>query len=268
PIHFAVMKGHLTLVKFFLSQGIDVDLFSKGNLAKTPLYVAILYSHYEIVKLLLNYGADPEKLTGFNYNPALLAIHAINSFACYKPYYRYDLQIITKLLKPADNHENYNNLNINILIKPLLKNTDYYIEAANFLLDYHQNISILAVQIIFNYAIQYQILPLAMKCLNIIKQIPSENDIYLRFKKIMLNANLSSMFDGAVIACKHGLKGSNKATIPFEMVNNIIGFSYGNYLSSGKFNIKSSSTDDKLMTNDMVFEKINKRVNTIYSYNF
>ena len=52
----ACMKGDLTEVKQFVSEGVDVNWKSYNN--NTPLHLAVLDGHTEVVKLLINKDAD------------------------------------------------------------------------------------------------------------------------------------------------------------------------------------------------------------------
>lgn len=290
PIHFASMHGHYQIVDFLLNQKVDVDLFSnKINtiIPKTSLQIAILHSHYETLILLLKHGADPKRIIGFNYPSLLLTIHGINIFSKYSKNYndndnyvrdKYDLRIVGKLLEFEYNIEYNNNLYEDIytphnsnqsglyLSKLSLNGADYYIETAKFLFHNDSNIARVDIKLIFNYAIKYQMLPLAIKILNIFKKIPAEQEVYLACKEIMRRSNLGRIFDATIIACKYGLKGSNNKNIPLEIVHNIITFSYGHYvhlqtlLSTHKFKYDISND------NDETFEQINNRINKIYSY--
>lgn len=255
PIHFAVMQGHYAIVKYFLTHNVDVNLISVNIYGKNPLHIAILHSHYDILKLLLTYGADYTKSMNFNYTPLSLALYA-NHFLSYKLNVRYDLQIITKLLELGCKDDLNANSIVNINVNYDTKLFSSYLEAAKFLMNdkinnnYNVNCSIETIMIIFNYAIKYQILSLAINVLCILKDNPSQYYIYTEFKEILRQSNFSSQFDGGVIACKYGLKGHANTKIPYDVANHIIGFCYGN------FNV-----------NDRGSNKIHNRIATIYSYN-
>lgn len=270
PIHFAIMKGHYSIVKYFLEQGTEVDRISIGAFAQTPLHVAILHSHYNIVKLLLRYGADPGKNIGSNCHSLFLTIHAINILSRKCPY-KYDFQIISTLLE-LDGSYDKDLCSDSQAHSLLLTNIDCHIEAAKFLLNkYDNNISIFSLKLIFYYAINYQVYILVIKILNIIKQMPEQHDVYLDLKKITQTSKISNMFDGSVVACKYGLKGSLNKKIPLEIVHDIIGFCYGNYISAQKLtSIKAYlATENSLDLNNMdnkAYGYINKRIAKIYSY--
>ena len=61
---YAVQKGDTALVKYHISQGIDLD-FQHMEAFSTLLLESIEYNRLEIAALLLENGADPQKAEGY-----------------------------------------------------------------------------------------------------------------------------------------------------------------------------------------------------------
>lgn len=78
PLHVAIQKGEIDLVKKMIEYGADVNEFSSGM---TPLMVAARYNKVEIVKFLLAHGAkadskDDKGFTALKYAELSLATDA------------------------------------------------------------------------------------------------------------------------------------------------------------------------------------------------
>jgi cytohesin len=62
PLQQAATKGHLTVVKYLLDHGADVDAKGQdlvGSSGNTPLFLAASHGHKAVVELLLSHGANP-----------------------------------------------------------------------------------------------------------------------------------------------------------------------------------------------------------------
>lgn len=64
PLFLAIKKGHLSMVKYLVSRGFDVN--ARASIDHTPLMVATSNNQIEIVKLLLQTGADIDAQTTYN----------------------------------------------------------------------------------------------------------------------------------------------------------------------------------------------------------
>ncbi len=78
PLHVAIQKGEIDLVKKMVAYGADVNEFSSGM---TPLMVAARYNKVEIIKFLLAHGAkvdfkDSKGFTALKYAELSLATDA------------------------------------------------------------------------------------------------------------------------------------------------------------------------------------------------
>ena len=62
---YAVQNGDIDLVKYHVSQGIDLD-FQHMEAFSTLLLESIEYNRIDIAKLLLENGADPRKSEGYS----------------------------------------------------------------------------------------------------------------------------------------------------------------------------------------------------------
>jgi ankyrin repeat protein len=68
PLHTACYYGHLHIVKFLLTQGVNIN--TKDNLGCTPLHRAVQSGHLTLIQFLLINGANPN-LQNHNGNTAL-----------------------------------------------------------------------------------------------------------------------------------------------------------------------------------------------------
>ena len=78
PLHVAIQKGEIDLVKKMIEYGADVNELSSGM---TPLMVAARYNKVEIIKFLLAHGAkvdfkDSKGFTALKYAELSLATDA------------------------------------------------------------------------------------------------------------------------------------------------------------------------------------------------
>ena len=55
PLHLASLHGHLELVQFLASKGVEIDVVNSFN--ATPLILASLQGHHHIIKYLIENGA-------------------------------------------------------------------------------------------------------------------------------------------------------------------------------------------------------------------
>lgn len=58
PLYYAASFGLITVVKYILEAGADVEMHG-GRCGATPINIASFRGHKHVVKLLLEYGADP-----------------------------------------------------------------------------------------------------------------------------------------------------------------------------------------------------------------
>jgi cytohesin len=71
PLHHAVFRGHVEIVKILLERGADPN--AKNYAGWTPLHDAALRGHVEIVKLLLEHGANPNTKDCYGITPLHIA---------------------------------------------------------------------------------------------------------------------------------------------------------------------------------------------------
>lgn len=60
PLHYATREGHLSVVKYLVEMGSDVNQLTHGE-SRSPLYLACYNSDYEVAKYLLENGALPNQ---------------------------------------------------------------------------------------------------------------------------------------------------------------------------------------------------------------
>jgi ankyrin repeat protein len=68
PLHFAVWRGDVKLMEFFIEQGCDVN--AKNDQGLTPLHLAASRPVLSVVTKLLSHGADPTVRDGAGRFPA------------------------------------------------------------------------------------------------------------------------------------------------------------------------------------------------------
>ena len=56
PLHFAVDRGEVDIVKQLLDSGAEVN--AQDSSGETPLMLAVTCEHLELVRILLEHGAD------------------------------------------------------------------------------------------------------------------------------------------------------------------------------------------------------------------
>ena len=76
-LHWASINNRLSVVKYLISQGIDVNA-KAGDLEATPLHWAARYGYVHIVDCLLNKGADPTMCDMQGFNLLHLAVNSSN----------------------------------------------------------------------------------------------------------------------------------------------------------------------------------------------
>lgn len=75
PLHRAVEKGNISLVKFIISKGVDANQRSekiieeKMHSYSTPLHLAAIGAHREVIDYLLSNGANPNLHDHIGYTP-------------------------------------------------------------------------------------------------------------------------------------------------------------------------------------------------------
>lgn len=77
PLHYAVMKGRLPMIKLLIARGADVG--SRTRTGTTPLHTAVLYSRLEAARLLIDAGADVNAQSATGTTPLKLAEAANNA---------------------------------------------------------------------------------------------------------------------------------------------------------------------------------------------
>ena len=75
PLHYACMNGRLTVVKYLIAHGANIEAKdnAKINSGSTPLHIASYYGKIEVVKYLLSIGANKDAKTNSGYTPYDLA---------------------------------------------------------------------------------------------------------------------------------------------------------------------------------------------------
>jgi len=71
-LHLASRNGHLEVVEFLLSKGVDINL--QNNFSCTPLSLAVSHGHLEIVKFLIRHGSDVNERDNLGTSPLLSAV--------------------------------------------------------------------------------------------------------------------------------------------------------------------------------------------------
>ncbi|EAX88960.1 ankyrin repeat protein, putative [Trichomonas vaginalis G3] len=89
PLHYAVIRGLVKLVKFLVSHGVDVN--SKDFLGSTPLHYAAEQFSFDIVEVLISNGANINEKN--NKNQTALSL-AIESPPEYKIYYNKTIELL------------------------------------------------------------------------------------------------------------------------------------------------------------------------------
>ncbi|KAJ3026922.1 palmitoyltransferase akr1 [Rhizophlyctis rosea] len=74
-LHWAAINNHLTIARFLIDRGAEVDAFG-GELMATPLHWASRSGHVQMVDYLRKKGADPSLKDNQGYNALHLAAHA------------------------------------------------------------------------------------------------------------------------------------------------------------------------------------------------
>lgn len=76
-LHWAAINNRLSIVKYLVSKGADVDK-EGGDLNATPLHWACRYGLVYIADYLIKNGADPTKIDSQGFNALHLAVHSSN----------------------------------------------------------------------------------------------------------------------------------------------------------------------------------------------
>lgn len=71
PLHIAVAKGHVKLIKFLLAQGANTQ--HKAHNGYTALHTAAAHDHAHIAQLLIEHGANKNAQDNFCYTPLHIA---------------------------------------------------------------------------------------------------------------------------------------------------------------------------------------------------
>mmetsp|Transcript_4126 Transcript_4126/g.5426 ORF Transcript_4126/g.5426 Transcript_4126/m.5426 type:complete len:281 (+) Transcript_4126:103-945(+) len=73
PIHAAVLKGNIHIIRFIV-EGTNCKLNDKNTLAQTPLHLAISNGSLDIVSYLLAHGSSPQEKNVYGVNALHLAV--------------------------------------------------------------------------------------------------------------------------------------------------------------------------------------------------
>ena len=79
PLHLAISKSNLRIVKVLIENGASPDVFDASSWNFTPLQLAMKMENYEIVKFLVENGANINLLKGYHH-PLKLAIKNFEIF--------------------------------------------------------------------------------------------------------------------------------------------------------------------------------------------
>ena len=71
PLHEAVKRGNIDMVKRLIEEGANVDARDENN--DTPLFIAVGHSHKDIAELLILKGANVNAVTKYGITPLFWA---------------------------------------------------------------------------------------------------------------------------------------------------------------------------------------------------
>lgn len=77
PLHFAAISNHVSIAKYLIDNGAEIDAFG-GDLIATPLHWASRNGHLPSVTLLINHGANPSLRDSQGFDCLHLAVHSSN----------------------------------------------------------------------------------------------------------------------------------------------------------------------------------------------
>ncbi|CAG8612278.1 723_t:CDS:2 [Cetraspora pellucida] len=77
PLHFAVINNHVTVAKYLIDNGAEIDAYG-GDLIATPLHWASRNGHLPSVTLLINHSANPCLRDSQGFDCLHLAVHSSN----------------------------------------------------------------------------------------------------------------------------------------------------------------------------------------------
>ena len=75
PLHWAAINAQMTICRFLLDEGAEVDAIG-GDLKATPLQWAARNGHLYVIQLLLSRGADPNIADAQGFNSLHLITHS------------------------------------------------------------------------------------------------------------------------------------------------------------------------------------------------